>query len=77
MLHGVEILQIEQLAFKMAEEIFHHRVVIAVSLAAHTLSNAFLLQHPYILIVSVVPPLIGMKQSQILTLSQEIFQKIS
>lgn len=45
----------------MPKEIFHNSIVIAVSLSAHTLANAFLFQHCDILFVPVVPTLVGMQ----------------
>ena len=61
MLHGVELLQIQQLTFEQPEEILYHRIVQTVTLAAHALANTFLPEHLLVLFVLVLPAQIGMK----------------
>ena len=56
-LHGLEFLQIEQLAFEQTEEILHHGIVQTVTLSAHTLPDTLVFQHLLILSVLVVPSL--------------------
>ena len=48
-LHGLKLLQIQQLTFEQSEEIFYHGVVQTVSLAAHALPDTLLAEHPLIL----------------------------
>ena len=60
-LHGLELLQIQQLTFEQSEEIFYHSIVQTVSLAAHALSDTLFPKHPLILLMLVLPALIGMK----------------
>ena len=45
-LHGLKLLQIQQLTFEQPEEIFYHGVVQAVPLAAHALPDTLLAEHP-------------------------------
>ena len=42
MFHGIEFLKIEQLTLENGEEALDNRIVQAVTLAAHTLSDTFL-----------------------------------
>jgi hypothetical protein len=46
MFHRLKLLQIQQLAFEQSEEVLDHGVIQAVSLAAHTLPDALVFQHP-------------------------------
>ena len=62
MIHGLELLQIEQFAFEMSKEVFHYGIIIAVTIVAHALLDAFVVQHLYILLMPVVPALVRMKQ---------------
>ena len=57
-LHGLELLQIQQLTFEQSEEIFHHGIVQTVSLAAHALPDTLFPKHPLILLVLILPTLI-------------------
>ena len=67
MLHGLKILQIQQLAFEQPKEILNHSIVQTVALSAHALPDAlltehsFLTEHSLILLVLVLPPLIRVK----------------
>ena len=61
MFHGLKFLQICQLAFEQPKEIFYHSIVQTVPLATHALPDAFLAEHPLILLMLVLPALIGMK----------------
>ena len=60
-LHGLKLLQIQQLTFEQPEEIFYHSIVQAVPLAAHALPDTLFPKHPLILLMLVLPALIGMK----------------
>ena len=60
-LHGLELLQIQQLTFEQPEEIFYHSIVQTVSLAAHALANTFLPEHLLVLFVLVLPALVRME----------------
>ena len=44
-LHGTELLQIQQLTFEQPEEIFYHSIVQTVPFPAHALSDALLAEH--------------------------------
>ena len=57
----VKFLQIEQFTFKQTEEIFDYSIVKTVSVSAHTLPDAFLLEHLLILPVLILPALVRMK----------------
>ena len=59
--HGLKFLQVQQFALEQPEEVFYHRIVQTVSLAAHTLANTFLPEHLLVLFVLVLPALIGME----------------
>ncbi len=61
MLHGLELLQIQQLAFKQAEEVLCHCIVQTVSFATHTLPDAFSFEHTLVQLVLVLPALVGME----------------
>ena len=65
MFHGLIFLQIQQLTFEQPEEILYHRIVQTVPLAAHALPDAFLAEHPLILLMLVLPALIGFVPSGI------------
>ena len=58
---GLKFLQIQQLTFQQPKEILNHRIVQTVTLAAHTLLNAFLLQQPLVPLVLILPALVGME----------------
>ena len=60
-IHRLELLQIQKFTFKQTEEVFHDRIVRAVTLPAHALPYAFLTKHPPVLFVLVLPALVGMK----------------
>ena len=60
-LHGLELLQIQQLTFEQSKEIFYHSIVQTVSLAAHALANTFLPEHLLVLFVLVLPTLVRME----------------
>ena len=60
-LHGTELLQIQQLTFEQPEEIFYHSIVQTVPFPAHALSDALLAEHPLILLVLVLPALVRME----------------
>ena len=57
----LKFLQIQQLTFEQAKEIFDHGIVQTVAFAAHALSDAFFAKHPLVLFVLVLPALVGMK----------------
>ena len=61
MLHGLELLQIKQLAFKQAEKVFSYRVVQTVSFPAHALPDSFCFEHTLIQLVLVLPALVGVE----------------
>ena len=58
MFYGIKLLQVEKLALEMTKEILHNRVVIAVTLSAHTLLDTLFFQHLSVLLVLIVPALI-------------------
>ena len=61
MLHGLELLQIQQLAFKQAEKVFSYRVVQAVSFPAHALPDPLCFEHALVQLVLVLPALVGVE----------------
>ena len=52
-LHGLELLQIKQLAFKQAEKVFSYRVVQTVSFPAHALPDSLCFEHTLVQLVLV------------------------
>ena len=60
-IHGLKLLQIQQLAFKQTKEILNYGVIQTVTFSAHTLPDALLPQHLPVQFVLVLPALIGMK----------------
>ena len=54
-------MQIKQFTLEQAEEVFCYCIVQAVFFAAHTLSNAFCVEHTLVLLVLVLPSLVGVK----------------
>ena len=60
-LHGLELLQIQQLTFEQSEEIFYHSIVQTVTLTAHALANTFLPEHLLVLFVLLLPVLVRME----------------
>ena len=61
MRHRLKVLQIQKLALEQAEEVFYHGIVQTVALTAHALSDTFLLEHPLVLPVLVLPALVRME----------------
>ena len=57
-LHGLKILQIQQLTFEQSKEILNHSIVQTVALAAHALSDSLVTEHPLVLLVLVLPALV-------------------
>ena len=60
-LHGLKILQIQQLTFEQSKEILNHSIVQTVALAAHALSDSLVTEHPLVLLVLVLPALVGVQ----------------
>ena len=60
-LHGLELLQIKQLALKQAEKVFCHRIAQTVSFPALALPEVLCFEHPLVLFVVVLPALVGVK----------------
>ena len=60
-LHRLKLLQIQQLTFEQAEEIFNHGIVQTVSPSTHALVNAPDFEHPLVLLVLVLPTLVGVQ----------------
>ena len=58
MLHGLKIMQIQQLALEQSKEILNHSIVQTVALSAHDLPDVPLTEHSLILLVLVLPALI-------------------
>ncbi len=56
--HRMELLQVEQLTFEQAKEVFCDCIVQAVSFSAHTLPDTFCLEHLLVLLVLVLPALV-------------------
>ena len=57
-LHGLEFLQIEQLALEQADEVLHDRIVQPASPSG----SYFAFQHLLVLFVLAVPALVGVKE---------------
>ena len=60
-LHRLKRLQIQQLTFEQAEEVFNHGIVQTVALSAHALVNAPDFEHVLVLLVLVLPALVGVQ----------------
>ena len=58
MFRGLEFLQIQQLAFKQAKEMFYSRIVQAVAFAAHALPNTLLTKYTLVRFMLVLPALV-------------------
>ena len=63
MLHGMKILQIQQIAPDQPKEILNHSVVQTVAFSTHALPDALFTEHSPILFVLVLPALVGMRVS--------------
>ena len=59
--HRIKFLQIEQFTFEQAKEVFYYSIVQTITFPAHALPDTFLMKHPLLLFMLVLPALIGMK----------------
>ena len=73
-LHRMEFLQVEQLAFEQVKEIFCYSIIQAIAFAAHALPDAFLAKHLRVLFVLVLPALVGMQDQ--LTSIRDLFKNL-